>query len=185
MGRGIPRRFARRRSTRRGGGLFRELYRLSLFSGCGDYCVYQTYNAGAITRTAISIARAGNPPRWVAFFGDSAGFSHAVDAETGRPLWKTKLDEHPAARSTGAPVFYEKRAYVPVASGRGADVVPDDEVRKPQIPRESGVSRCEHRPTCLEDLYDLRSAETVQDQFPGNGHVRAGRRGNLVGSYGR
>jgi polyvinyl alcohol dehydrogenase (cytochrome) len=52
----------------------------------------------------------------VAYFGDLAANVHAVDAETGKFLWKTKIEEHKAARITGAPTFYAGRLYVPVAS---------------------------------------------------------------------
>ncbi|HJT89027.1 MAG TPA: PQQ-binding-like beta-propeller repeat protein, partial [Bryobacteraceae bacterium] len=41
---------------------------------------------------------------------------HAVDAITGKPIWKTKVDEHPFARITGAVQLHEGRLYVPVAS---------------------------------------------------------------------
>ena len=101
-----------------GGRVFTGSYNGSVYSlDAATGCIYWTYNAGTITRTAISVERSGNPPRWIAFFGDSAGFAHAVDAQTGKLIWKTKLDEHPAARITGAPVFYKDRLYVPVASG--------------------------------------------------------------------
>ena len=101
-----------------GGRVFTGSYNGSVYSlDAATGCIYWTYDAGAITRTAISVERSGSPPRWVAFFGDSAGFAHAVDAQTGQLIWKTKLDEHPAARITGAPVFYKDRLYVPVASG--------------------------------------------------------------------
>ena len=80
-------------------------------------CTYWSYNAGGITRTAISIERAPNGRGWVALFGDSNAFTHAVDAVTGKQLWKTKMDDHPLARITGAPVYFKGRIYVPVASG--------------------------------------------------------------------
>jgi polyvinyl alcohol dehydrogenase (cytochrome) len=41
---------------------------------------------------------------------------HAVDAATGKPLWKVKVEDHPASRVTGAPTFYNGRLYVPVSS---------------------------------------------------------------------
>jgi polyvinyl alcohol dehydrogenase (cytochrome) len=44
-------------------------------------------------------------------------YAHAVDAETGQAIWKTKLDDHPAARITGSSTYYNDRLYVPVASG--------------------------------------------------------------------
>ena len=38
---------------------------------------------------------------------------------TGKQIWKTKVEEHPVARITGAPIAYEDRLYVPVSSTEG------------------------------------------------------------------
>jgi len=88
-------------------------------------CVYWTYDAGGIVRSAISIIKAPNSSRqkthWIAYFGDYHAFAHAVDAETGKPLWKVKVDDHPAARITGSPAYHEGRLYVPVASSEELD----------------------------------------------------------------
>ena len=87
----------------------------SLNAGTG--CIYWTYSAGrgAGVRSAVSIGKLANG-KWAAFFGDIKGTAHAVDAETGAPLWKVKLDDHPVARITGAPVFVNGRLYVPMSS---------------------------------------------------------------------
>jgi polyvinyl alcohol dehydrogenase (cytochrome) len=79
-------------------------------------CIYWSYNAGAGVRTAISLARTKPNGRYIAYFGDLRANAHAVDAETGTLLWKMKMDDHPAARITGSPVFYNGRLFVPVAS---------------------------------------------------------------------
>ena len=84
-------------------------------------CVYWSYDAGGIVRSAISIVRSPKSSRWIAYFGDYHASAHAVDAETGKPLWKVKIDEHPAARITGSPTYYKGRLYVPVASGEELD----------------------------------------------------------------
>jgi len=41
---------------------------------------------------------------------------YAVDAASGMILWTTHMDDHFAARITGAPALYEGRLYVPVSS---------------------------------------------------------------------
>ena len=87
------------------------VYSLDAASGC----IYWMHDAGGPIKNAISIVRSGN--RWVAYFGDAKGYAHAVDAQTGEPIWKTQVDEHPAARVTGSPTYYKDRLYVPVASG--------------------------------------------------------------------
>ena len=42
---------------------------------------------------------------------------YTLGAETGRLLWKKKVDDHAGARVTGSPVVHEGVIYVPVASG--------------------------------------------------------------------
>ncbi len=79
-------------------------------------CVYWTFKADGSVRTAISIARSKTGGRYIAFFGDLRANAYAVDADNGALIWKLKLDEHPVARITGSPVFYDGRLFVPVAS---------------------------------------------------------------------
>ena len=78
-------------------------------------CIYWTYAAGASVRTAISLGKLPSG-KWAAYFGDIKATAHAVDAETGAGIWKVKLEDHPAARITGAPVLVEGRLYVPMSS---------------------------------------------------------------------
>jgi polyvinyl alcohol dehydrogenase (cytochrome) len=40
---------------------------------------------------------------------------HAVDAQTGRQLWRVRVDEHPVARITAAVKYHDGRVYVPVS----------------------------------------------------------------------
>jgi polyvinyl alcohol dehydrogenase (cytochrome) len=89
-------------------------------------CVYWSYDAGGIVRSAISVIKAPKSrrqksPEWIAYFGDYHAAVHAVDAETGKLLWKVKIDDHPAARITGSPAYYDGRLYVPVASSEELD----------------------------------------------------------------
>jgi polyvinyl alcohol dehydrogenase (cytochrome) len=86
------------------------IYSLDAATGC----VYWKYDAGATVRTAISIGNAGG--KTIAYFGDVRANVHALDAANGQLLWKVKVDDHPAARVTGAPVFYDGRLYAPVSS---------------------------------------------------------------------
>jgi polyvinyl alcohol dehydrogenase (cytochrome) len=72
-------------------------------------CTYWTYDTGNIARTAIQIVKVASSnsgdTRWIAYFGDSGGTAHAVDAQTGQLIWKTKVDDFPLARITGSPVY--------------------------------------------------------------------------------
>jgi polyvinyl alcohol dehydrogenase (cytochrome) len=86
------------------------VYSLNADSGC----VYWTFQAQAGVRTALTI-RPGKPSS-IAYFGDLKANVYALDAAKGTLLWKVRVDEHPAARITGAPQVFEDRVYVPVAS---------------------------------------------------------------------
>ena len=78
-------------------------------------CVRWSYQAEAGVRTAITVARLGRN-RSAAYFGDMKASAYAVDADTGELIWKTRVEDHPTARITGAPKLFENRLYVPVAS---------------------------------------------------------------------
>ncbi|HUK89174.1 MAG TPA: PQQ-binding-like beta-propeller repeat protein [Blastocatellia bacterium] len=81
-------------------------------------CTYWTVNAGGEVRTSISVGLlpAGAPAKYAAYFGDERSTIHAIDAETGKPLWKTKVEDHLLSRITGAPLLYRDRVYAPVSS---------------------------------------------------------------------
>ena len=79
-------------------------------------CIIWSYKAGAGVRTSVVIGRPKANGPYVAYFGDIRAFTHAVDASTGAPLWKVKVEDHPGARVTGAPAFFDGKLYVPVSS---------------------------------------------------------------------
>jgi polyvinyl alcohol dehydrogenase (cytochrome) len=56
-----------------------------------------------------------------AYFGDLKGNIYAVDAASGKLLWKTRADEHPLAVITGSLKLDSGRVYVPV-SGRDESI---------------------------------------------------------------
>jgi polyvinyl alcohol dehydrogenase (cytochrome) len=56
---------------------------------------------------------AANP---IAYFGDFAGNAYAVEAFTGKQVWKVEADSHPATVLTGTPSLYAGMLYVPVSS---------------------------------------------------------------------
>jgi len=78
-------------------------------------CIYWTYKAEANVRTAVSIG-AIQAGRNAAMFGDGKGNVHAVDVQSGKQVWKTKVEDHAWVRLTGAPKLHENRVYVPVSS---------------------------------------------------------------------
>jgi polyvinyl alcohol dehydrogenase (cytochrome) len=96
----------------------RRVYSLNASSGC----IYWVADADFPVRTAITIGQQGG--RWAAYFGDQHANAYAVDALTGKVLWKTRVNDHPLAMTTGAPTLYEGRLYVPASSSEevsGAD----------------------------------------------------------------
>jgi polyvinyl alcohol dehydrogenase (cytochrome) len=81
-------------------------------------CTYWTMNAGAAVRAAMSVGPlpAGSQAKFALYFGDEKSNVQAVDAATGKLLWKTKIEDHLLSRITGSPVLYRDRIYVPVSS---------------------------------------------------------------------
>jgi len=77
-------------------------------------CIEWTFQATGPVRSAILVEPLGE--KHVVLFGDSIGWFYAVEAESGRLLWKKRPEPHEATRLTGAPVAYQGVVYVPVAS---------------------------------------------------------------------
>ena len=88
-----------------------NVYALDAASGCTLW----VYRAETTVRTAITIAKVSKG-RYFAYFGDGEGNLYAADAENGTLIWKVKADPHRFAAITGAPVAYDGRLYVPLAS---------------------------------------------------------------------
>lgn len=86
-----------------------KIYSLDAATGC----YYWIYNAGANVRNAVSVGKVGN--RNILYFGDAKAFAHGIDADTGAPIWKTKVEDFSMARITGSPTFYNGRLYVPIS----------------------------------------------------------------------
>jgi polyvinyl alcohol dehydrogenase (cytochrome) len=86
------------------------IHDLDAASGCTKW----VYQASGPVRSSILAVRDGN--RYVLLFGDQSGVFYALDAFTGKQLWKKHVDSHDAARLTGAAVAYEGTVFVPVAS---------------------------------------------------------------------
>jgi polyvinyl alcohol dehydrogenase (cytochrome) len=81
-------------------------------------CAYWMMQPGAAVRAAVSVGLlpGGSKAKYAVYFGDEKSNIQALDAETGKLLWKTKVEDHFLSRITGAPVLYRNRIYVPVSS---------------------------------------------------------------------
>jgi polyvinyl alcohol dehydrogenase (cytochrome) len=94
------------------GGGDRKVYALDARSGCTRWA----FTPDAVVRTAISFGPAAGTDQFAVHFGDVRANAYAVNATTGALIWKTKVEDHPAARITGAPTLYAGVLYVPVSS---------------------------------------------------------------------
>jgi polyvinyl alcohol dehydrogenase (cytochrome) len=81
-------------------------------------CTHWTFDAAAPVRTAVSVVPipSDSGKGRAVVFGDDSANVYALDADNGKPIWKTRLDQHPDARITGSPVMHGERLYVPVSS---------------------------------------------------------------------
>jgi polyvinyl alcohol dehydrogenase (cytochrome) len=77
-------------------------------------CTYWTFKAPAGVRTAISVGPR-QPSGYAIYFVDLTATAHALDAVTGQPLWTRKVEDHPAAKGTGAPTLHDGILYVVVS----------------------------------------------------------------------
>ncbi len=85
----------------------------SLDAGTG--CIVWYYSAEGGVRTAMTLGRLPSGG-YAVYFGDTGANVTALDASTGEELWQRHIEEHPLARITGSPTFYDGRIYVPTSS---------------------------------------------------------------------
>ena len=64
-------------------------------------------------RSAISVVTLDG--RQIAFFGDRRANAYAVDAASGKQIWKVRVDDQSHGGITAAPAYFEGRLYVPIA----------------------------------------------------------------------
>jgi polyvinyl alcohol dehydrogenase (cytochrome) len=91
-----------------------RFYVLDAASGC----IQWSFQADGGIRAAPSVGplKPGAAGRYAVYFGDVKGSVYAIDAGSGELIWKKPVDEHKAARVTGAPKLHDGRLYVPVSS---------------------------------------------------------------------
>lgn len=88
-----------------------KVYALDARSGCTHW----EFSAKAPVRTAISVGPRGDGGAAL-YFGDQRGTVYALDAVTGQAIWRSRVDSHPTALITGAPLLVGRKLLVPVAS---------------------------------------------------------------------
>ena len=77
-------------------------------------CLKWVFQANGPVRAALLAVSVNG--RHALMFGDMTGWFYALDAETGRELWKVQLETHDSTRLTAAAAAHEGIVYVPVAS---------------------------------------------------------------------
>ncbi len=77
-------------------------------------CLEWVFQANGPVRASILVAPLDKGH--AVLFGDQTGWFYALEAETGKLLWKKKVEEHDAARITASAVAYNGTVFVPVAS---------------------------------------------------------------------
>src|SRR5262249_15904595 len=92
------------------GGQDGSIFALDTATGC----VHWSTAVQSQARTGMTIGQVASSP--AVFFGDSAGYVYALDAASGKQLWKVKPEEHPASTVTATPVYHQGRLYIGVAS---------------------------------------------------------------------
>ncbi len=88
-------------------------------------CTLWATDLGAPVRNASSVAALPGM-KFAVLSASNKGDVFALDADTGKVLWRTVVEEHQFVRMTGSPTLYDGRLYVPVSSfEEGADSLPD------------------------------------------------------------
>lgn len=96
--------------------------RIYLAAGTGEVlaldaatgCTRWTHATDRLVRS-VGVATLSNG-RTIVHFGDGRGFVTALDAGSGRRLWTTAVEDHPLAKVTATPSFFEDRLYVPMST---------------------------------------------------------------------
>ena len=84
-------------------------------------CLYWTFQADGPVRSAPLIIESGG--KHMILFGDLIGWFYALDAESAKPIWKRRIDDHEATRLTGSPAFHRGIVFVPAASWEEARAI--------------------------------------------------------------
>jgi polyvinyl alcohol dehydrogenase (cytochrome) len=78
-------------------------------------CLQWVFQANGPVRSSI-VSAPLDGQQHALLFGDMTGWFYAVQAETGKLLWKVHIETHDSTRLTGGPRVYDGIVFVPVAS---------------------------------------------------------------------
>jgi polyvinyl alcohol dehydrogenase (cytochrome) len=80
-------------------------------------CTHWQFFPEAGLRSATSVGpheRADGRPGWAVYFVDSKAHVYALDADTGEQIWRTRVEDHPSVRGTGALTLHDSKLFVPM-----------------------------------------------------------------------
>jgi polyvinyl alcohol dehydrogenase (cytochrome) len=77
-------------------------------------CLHWTFQANGPVRSAMLAVPMGR--RHALLFSDQVGWFYSLDAQTGKLLWRKRVEDHEATRLTAAPVAHDGMVFVPAAS---------------------------------------------------------------------
>src|SRR5438105_9399191 len=77
-------------------------------------CIHWLYQANGPVRSGIAVVNDNGATTLV--FSDQNGWTHALDATTGKQRWRVRPEEHEATRLTGTPAVNDGVVFVPAAS---------------------------------------------------------------------
>lgn len=94
--------------------------------GMADGCIYWTFAAASEVRVSptLGVDRRGKPSRL--YFADFEANVYALDAQSGKLIWKRSVKDHPAGTITGSPTVSEGRIFVPMSSTEIVSAMDDD-----------------------------------------------------------
>jgi polyvinyl alcohol dehydrogenase (cytochrome) len=95
------------------GSMSGKVYSLDTKTGC----VHWRYDYKGGSRSSMSIGpNAKAPSKYAIYFGDDRQFVRALDAQSGKELWVTKIFDHKVGRITGSATLHNGILYVPLSA---------------------------------------------------------------------
>ena len=92
-------------------------------------CAYWRFDVPGGSRSSIVIGKlppANGKTRYAAYLtGWTERTAYALNAETGKLIWKTRVDDQQEVQMTGSPVLHAGTLYVPVSSAEEAIAIDD------------------------------------------------------------
>jgi len=84
-------------------------------------CAYWRFDAPAPSRGSIVVGALPSAPSGHAvYFVDYTKTAYALDADSGAPVWKTRVDDQHEVQMTGSPTLGGGRLFIPVSSAEEA-----------------------------------------------------------------